>query len=251
LRDNYAYLVVCEKTNQAAVVDPSEVGPVVAAVEAEGVELKAIWNTHHHFDHTGGNKELLDRYPELPVVAHGSDRGRVPGQSTFAEAGDTVTLGEEVSARIIHNPGHTLGAISYYIENPGVVFTGDTLFAGGCGRIFEGTPAQMLDSLTRLAELPGETLVYCGHEYTEANLRFARAAEPGNSAIAERAEQVAAVRAEGRPSVPSSMSEEVATNPFLRASSAELAKTVAKEEPPADDSEVEVFAAVRRWKDRF
>lgn len=251
LRDNYAYLVICEATGQAAVVDPSEAEPVLAAVREEKVSLQAIWNTHHHWDHTGGNKKLLDALPQLSVVAHASDKGRVPGQSHFAEEGEELTLGEEVRATVIHNPGHTSGAISFFSADPGVVFTGDTLFAAGCGRLFEGSPAQMYASLGRLAELPPPTLVYCGHEYTQANLRFAREVEPESAAIGERSEKVGALRRRGEPSVPFTIADELATNPFLRATSAQVIARVKEVEPPADDSPAEVFAALRRWKDRF
>jgi hydroxyacylglutathione hydrolase len=251
LADNYAYLVICEATNTAAVVDPSMAEPILHAIEREKVELRAIWNTHHHWDHTGGNKDLLGLYPELEVIAHASDRGRVPGQSTFVQDGDEVTLGQEIHARIIHNPGHTSGAISYHLARPGMVFTGDTLFGAGCGRLFEGTPGQMHASLDRLAALPEHTLVYCGHEYTAGNLRFAATIEPDNEAVRARAGKVERQRAAGAPSVPSTIGEERATNPFLRVTVAEVVAAAGAGEPPRDDSPVEVFAALRRWKDRL
>jgi len=156
LSDNYAYLVICEATQRAAIVDPSEAAPVLAAVRQHGVELAAIWNTHHHWDHTGGNQELVAAVGGLEVVAHESDRGRVPAQTKFVDEGDTVSVGQ-VSAVIIHNPGHTSGAISYHIADPGAVFTGDTMFGAGCGRLFEGTPADMRVSLGKLSALPGAT----------------------------------------------------------------------------------------------
>lgn len=251
LADNYAYLVICETTKTAAVVDPSEAKPLIRALEQEGVEPKAIWNTHHHWDHTGGNKDLLGAFPELAVVAHASDRGRVPGQSTFVQDGDEVALGEEVRARIIHNPGHTTGAISYHITKPGLVFTGDTLFGAGCGRLFEGTPEQMHTSLSRLAALPEDTLVYCGHEYTVGNLRFAAAVEPDSEPVRARAAKVTRQREAGDFSVPFTIAEERATNPFLRTSVPEVVSGVRASESLHDDSPVEVFAALRRWKDHF
>jgi hydroxyacylglutathione hydrolase len=250
LEDNYAYLVVCEATGVAAVVDPSEAEPILDAVKREGVELVAIWNTHHHWDHTGGNEGLLEAMPELEVVAHDSDRSRVPGQTTFAGDGDQVTLGDEVRARVIHNPGHTSGAISYYLPDQAAVFTGDTLFLGGCGRLFEGTPAQMHESLTRLGALPDDTRVYCGHEYTVANLRFAAKLEPDNQALAERRRRVDDLRERNQPTVPATIAEERATNPFLRAEQPAVIAAVRASEPPEDDTPVSVFAAVRRWKDR-
>ncbi|WP_428261098.1 hydroxyacylglutathione hydrolase [Haliangium sp.] len=252
LRDNYAYLVVCEATNQAAVVDPSEAAPVLAAVEREQVELAAIWNTHHHWDHIGGNEALVAAHPGLTVVAHSSDKGRVPGQTRFVDHGDEVTLGQELAARIIFNPGHTSGAISYYLAEHKAVFTGDTLFLAGCGRLFEGTPAQMHESLSRLAALPGDTRVYCGHEYTASNLRFAAAVEPDNEAVRARASQVESIRAEGRPSVPGTMAAELATNPFLRVSAAEV---IAAAQKHADNDDVvqpaDIFRELRGWKDKF
>ena len=232
LTDNYAYLVICEATQRAAVVDPSEAAPVLAAVRQHGVDLQAIWNTHHHWDHTGGNQELVAAVRGLEVVAHESDRGRVPAQTRFASEGDTVSIGQ-VRASIIHNPGHTTGAISFHIADPGAVFTGDTMFGAGCGRLFEGTPADMHGSLTKLAALPGTTRVYCGHEYTEKNLAFAAEAEKDNPAVAERLARVSELRKKGQPSVPFTMAEEQATNPFVRAGSAER------------------LGELRAWKDRF
>lgn len=250
LRDNYAYLVICESTNRAAVVDPSQAAPVKAAVEAEGVELVAIWNTHHHWDHTGGNAELVEAIDGLEVVGHASDQGRIPGQTKKVDEGDTVTLGDSVSAAIIHNPGHTSGAISYHIADPGVVFTGDTLFAGGCGRVFEGTPEQMTASLDKLAALPPATRVYCGHEYTAANLRFAAAVEPDNQPLAERRREVDEIRAADRPTVPYTIEIDLATNPFLRVREPAVI-AAAKSHGAAGDRPSQVFAAIREWKNNF
>lgn len=252
LKDNYAYLVICEAAGTAAVVDPAEAGPVLDAAEREKVRLRAIWNTHHHWDHTGGNKKLLEAMPELEVVAHASDKGRVPGQTTFVEHDDRFTLGEELGVTIIHNPGHTSGAISFYLDQHGVVFTGDTLFCAGCGRLFEGTPSQMHASLARLAELPGSTRVYCGHEYTAANLRFAAAVEPDNQAIKERAARVKAQRDRGEPTVPGTLADELATNPFLRASQPPVIEAArARASKRFSESPVDTFAALRSWKDSF
>jgi len=251
LQDNYAYLVVCEATNAAAVVDPSEAAPVLEAVSQQGVELVTVWNTHHHWDHTGGNKGLLDELPELAVIAHFSDQGRVPGQTMFAKEGDEVTVGTQVRASLIHNPGHTTGAISYYIESYPAVFTGDTLFGAGCGRLFEGTPSDMHESLSRLGALPPGTLVYCGHEYTASNLRFAAAVEPDNDAVAERAELVGRMRADNKPTVPFTMADEHATNPFMRSGEPAVIAAAHANEPPANDSPAEILGSIRRWKDRF
>jgi hydroxyacylglutathione hydrolase len=252
LKDNYAYLVIA-RTGEAAVVDASEAGPVREAVRREGVRLAAIWSTHHHYDHVGGNEEIAREW-RVEVVAHVSDRGRVPAQTREVDTGDTVRVGD-VEARCIHIPGHTLGAVAYYVAagpadgvNSPVVFTGDTLFCAGCGRIFEGTPAMMHASLERLAALPGETRVFCGHEYTASNLRFAAHVEPGNAALERAAARTAALRSRGEPSVGTTIDEERQCNPFLRPGSAAIRASlgIAKD---ADD--VTAFAAIRSAKDSF
>jgi hydroxyacylglutathione hydrolase len=249
LQDNYAYLVVCDRSGKAAVVDASEAEPVLAAVKREGVQLAAIWSTHHHHDHVGGNVQVVEAGGIVDVVAHASDRGRVPAQTRFVETGDVVEVGS-VRARVTHIPGHTLGAISYFIDAEGerAVFTGDTLFLAGCGRLFEGTPAQMHASLSSLAALPEDTRVFCGHEYTLANLRFAQHVEPSNEAIREAAKEVAQARDEGRASVPGMVGREKATNPFLRSGSREIRRTL---QISADADEVTAFAAIRKAKDEF
>lgn len=250
LRDNYAYLVICESTNRAAVVDPSEAKPVLAAARDHGVELVAIWNTHHHWDHTGGNAELAGAIDGLAIVGHVSDDGRIPGQTERVDGGDRVKLGDSVTAEIVFNPGHTTGAISYHIKEAPAVFTGDTLFAGGCGRVFEGTPEQMAASLDKLAALPPETEVYCGHEYTAKNLAFAAEVEPDNAALAERRREVDKVRAAGEPTVPSTIEIERATNPFLRCREPDVIAAAERQGATATDSSA-VFATIRAWKDRF
>lgn len=249
LRDNYAYLVVCESSNRAAVVDPSQAAPVLAAVESEGVELVAIWNTHHHWDHTGGNGALIEAINGLEVVGHVSDEGRIPGQNAKVDHGDAVTLGDSITAAIIHNPGHTSGAISYHVDDPGAVFTGDTLFAGGCGRVFEGTPEQMTASLDKLAALPSATRVYCGHEYTASNLAFAAAVEPDNQALADRRREVDALRGDNRPTVPYTIEIDLATNPFLRVR--EPTVIAAARARGGGGEPAQVFAAIREWKNSF
>ena len=247
LSDNYAYLVIT-RNGDAAVVDASEAGPVRDALRREGARLAAIWSTHHHHDHVGGNAELAGE-ASIEVVAHASDRGRVPAQTRGVDTGDTVRVGE-VEAKCIHIPGHTLGAVAYFIEADGerVVFTGDTLFCAGCGRIFEGTPAQMHASLERLAALPGDTRVYCGHEYTTSNLRFAAHVEPGNAAVASAQERAAALRARAEPAIGTTLDQERAENPFLRAGSAEIRATLGI---PRDADDVTAFAAIRAAKDSF
>jgi hydroxyacylglutathione hydrolase len=238
LADNFAYLVISE--GQAAVVDPGEAGPIEAALSREGVALAAIWATHHHGDHVGGVRALCAARPGLPVVAGVADADRIAGVTHRLADGDRVTVGG-ATARAIHNPGHTLGAISFALD--GAVLTGDTLFGAGCGRLFEGDAAMMHASLMRLAALPPETRVYFGHEYTAANLRFAAAVEPTNTAIAERA------AAGTTPSTPSTIALERATNPFLRAAEPAVIAAArargAAADPPA------VLGAIRSWKDRF
>jgi hydroxyacylglutathione hydrolase len=247
LKDNYAYLVA-DDIGSAVIVDASEAAPVRAALQREGFHAKAIWSTHHHHDHVGGNEELAAEL-DLEVVGHVSDGARVPGLTRGVDTGDTVSVGD-VKATCLHIPGHTLGAVAYFVEHGAerIVFTGDTLFCAGCGRLFEGTPTQMHASLACLAALPGDTRVHCGHEYTEGNLRFAAHVEPSNADVKAAQAKAAALRAEGKPTMGTTLDHEKKTNPFLRVGSAELRKTLGIA-PDADD--VAAFAAVRAAKDSF
>jgi hydroxyacylglutathione hydrolase len=247
LDDNYAYLVMSE-SGDAAIVDASEAKPVREALEREGAHPRAIWSTHHHWDHVGGNEELA-RDLGLEVVGHTHDKGRLPGMTKAVETGSLVAAGG-ITACAIAIPGHTLGAVAYYIEDGAdcVVFTGDTLFCAGCGRLFEGTPAQMHASLSRLLELPAETRVYPGHEYTENNLRFAAHLEPGNEDVARARERATRLRGEGTPTVGTTLAEERLTNPFVRVRSPEIRERLAI---PEDADDATAFAAIRKAKDTF
>jgi hydroxyacylglutathione hydrolase len=241
LADNYAYLVVGDG-GRAVVVDPSEAEPVERTLEAAGLELVAALCTHHHWDHVGGLAELRERRGALDVYAHTTDAARIDGPSHALDAEDRLSVaGLEFTA--LHVPGHTLGAVAW--SGAGAVFTGDTLFLGGCGRLFEGPASMMRASLERLAALDGETRVYCGHEYTVANLRFAAAIEPENPEVGARLERAQATRAAGRPTVPATLAEERATNPFLRCAEPGVRRRF------AGGTLDEVFAGVRAAKDRF
>lgn len=238
LKDNYAYLVIDGR--RAAVVDPGESAPIEAALEREGVALEAIWLTHHHADHVGGVPALVAKWPDVAVVAGERDADKIAGVTErLADGAETELSG--LRARAIHNPGHTLGAISFALDD--VVFTGDTLFAAGCGRLFEGDAAMMHASLSRLAALPPETRVYFGHEYTASNLRFAAAVEPANAAVTSRAGALTAT------TTPSTIAVERATNPFLRVTEPAVIAAAAARGAAADPSSV--FAAIRSWKDSF
>ena len=247
LRDNYAYLVVCEETKEAGIVDPSESAPVLRKVEEEGVHPKAILNTHHHRDHTGGNEGILARWP-VPVYAHRIDARRIPSATHLLEEGGEVQIGK-LRGRVLFIPGHTNGQVAFHFEK--ALFTGDTLFVAGCGRLSEGTPQEMQRTLSRLRDLPADTLVYCGHEYTEKNLSFALALEPNNRKVSEKLEQVRTLRAKGTFTVPSTMAEERETNPFLRWESQEIQQNLKKQFPDLPRDPVAVFGKVRELKDAY
>jgi hydroxyacylglutathione hydrolase len=247
LRDNYGYLVVCQQTNLAAIVDPSEAEPVLQRIEQEKVELTAILNTHHHRDHTGGNEGLLAKQ-SLAVYCHKSDAERIRGLNDGVDEGEELRIGA-LSGKVLFIPGHTTGHVAYLFGN--ALFCGDTLFVAGCGRLFEGTPEQMHASLCKLMALPDHTKVYCGHEYTETNLRFARTLEPKNYKIAAKYEKVQGLRSRGVSTVPSTMGEEKETNPFLRWESKELKETLKRDHPKLAMNPVSVFAQVRKLKDQF
>lgn len=248
LSDNYAYLVD-GGDGRAAVVDPSEARPVEAALREHGLALDAIWLTHHHFDHVGGVEELVAAHRPREVLgsAHDLDRGRIAGQTRGLHEGDGLEFaGHQVQLYDI--PGHTLGAIAYLID--GHLFSGDTLFLSGCGRVFEGTMEMMQRSLAKLRALPHETLVCCGHEYTVANLRFAQAVEPGSVPIRERSARARSQRADGEPTVPDRLALELETNPFLRWDDPAVIAYAREHGAEAGDP-ASVFGALRRAKDSF
>jgi hydroxyacylglutathione hydrolase len=243
--DNYIWLI--RNGRHVAVVDPGDAVPVKDYLEREGASLQAILLTHHHGDHTGGVADLL-RGHNVPV--YGPAGEAIDGVSHALHEGETVTLpGCAAAFRVIGVPGHTRGHIAYY--GGGALFCGDTLFGCGCGRLFEGTAPQMWSSLSRLASLPGDTLVYCAHEYTLSNIRFALAVESGNAALTARADEVAQLRARNLPSVPFPLSTELATNPFLRCKEAAVLAAAEKHAQVRLQETVDVFAALREWKNGF
>jgi hydroxyacylglutathione hydrolase len=251
LQDNYAYLIIDRSSGEAAVVDCAEARPVLDEVRRRRVRLAGVLATHHHYDHVGGNDDLRGKVADLRIYGSAEDAPRIPGISHPVHDGDRVAVGA-LSARVIFIPAHTSGHVAYYFPDERAVFTGDTLFAAGCGRLFEGDAAQMMGSLGRLVGLPDETQVYCGHEYTQKNLEFAVSLEPGNRAAADKLAAVRALRQAGKPTVPSTIAEEKATNPFLRMDSPELAASVRAKVPGlAATDPVALFAAVRALKDRF
>ncbi|MCB9675101.1 MAG: hydroxyacylglutathione hydrolase [Alphaproteobacteria bacterium] len=247
--DNLVWLLVSHARGEAAVVDgPPDAGPVLALCERLGVALTTVLNTHTHWDHIGVNQDLEKRglLAGMRVVGAAAKRAEVPGITEAVGEGDTFEL-FGVPVRVMLTEGHIDGHVSYVVD--GAVFCGDTLFAGGCGYLFDGPPAKMARSLQRLCELPGDTLVCCAHEYTEDNLRFAWMVEPDNAALAERIRRVWAIRADGGCSVPSTIEEERATNPFVRGGSPTLVAKVRELGSLASDDYVTVFAATRALKD--
>lgn len=251
LSDNYAYLITCAQTKATLLVDPSEPEPVLAAIERAGGRLDAVLCTHHHMDHVGGLDAVRERFRSVNVYAHHEDAPKIDGVNRALGHDDGFVLGA-VSVCAKHVPAHTKGALAYVIDER-AVFTGDTLFTAGCGRLFEGSAAMMHHALNEvLGALGDDVLVYPGHEYTEKNLRFARSVEPGSEAIAEREARVAAVRARGEPSVPSTMGEERASNPFLRVREPSVRAFARAREASVDEGDAaQVLAVVRRARDVF
>jgi len=249
LSDNYIFLLHDPEKNTAAVVDPAEASPVLRALETLNAELVAIFNTHHHHDHVGGNQQLIARFPDVCVYGGAEDEGRIPGQQVFLKEGSQVTFADRV-ASVIFVPGHTRAHIAYYFPphtagETGELFCGDTLFAGGCGRLFEGTPTQMVDSLGKLRNLPDNTRVWCAHEYTLKNLQFAVTVDGTNSDLQTRYDEVKTARDRHQATVPSMLGAEKQTNPFLRWDDSNLQSAVKSQDP------VQTFAKLRGMKDNF
>ena len=249
LSDNYIFLLFDAASRTAAVIDPAVSEPVLEALAERQATLVAIFNTHHHGDHVGANLQLLEKYPDLAIYASDVDHDRIPGQTVQLQEGDRVSFaGNE--AQVFFVPGHTRGHIAYYFpphadQTTGDLFCGDTLFAGGCGRLFEGTPAQMLDSLTKLRSLPNETRVWCAHEYTESNLQFALTVDGQNPELTDRVIAVREMRSRGEATIPSTIGLEKRTNPFLRWDDPAIQAILDTDDP------VRTFTKLRGRKDLF
>lgn len=245
LADNYIWLL--HDGRHAAAVDPGAAAPVRSFLQRQGLTLDAILCTHHHGDHTGGIAELCEVY-NVPV--YGPRAENITGVTRPLVGGDLVELpGLGVQLEVLDICGHTRGHLGYLL--PGGIFCGDTLFGCGCGRLFEGSMQQLYDALQRLARLPDETQVYCAHEYTEANIRFALACEPHNARLRQRQAEARALRAAGRPTLPSSIGLEKATNPFLRCAEPEVIRAAQQSGGPLESGELAVFSALRNWKNHF
>ncbi|MDC0738857.1 hydroxyacylglutathione hydrolase [Cognatishimia sp. SS12] len=245
LSDNYAFLIHEQLTGMTALVDAPEAAPIEAELARRGWGLDFILLTHHHDDHIAAVDTLRAKHDTI-VIGAAADAHRLPALDLKVEHGSTFSLARE-EVTVIDTPGHTKGHICFHIPTVKALFSADTLMAGGCGRLFEGTPQQMFTSLSKLAALPADTKVYSGHEYTLSNLNFALSVEPKNKKLQARLKATEAARAQGTPTVPSTLADELATNPFLRSQSPELRAMIGME----NDSDAAVFAEVRRRKDTF
>ena len=244
LQDNYSYLLIDDATKQAALIDTADdLEQLLPAIEAEQVTLTHILNTHHHFDHSGGNEKLLAKYPSLTVVGGAHDADKIFGITQQVAHGDTLQIGA-LTGRVIHIPCHTRGHVAYVFED--ALFSGDTLFVAGCGRFFEGDAAQMHQALNvEFAKLPGHTRVFCGHEYTASNLRFAVSVEPNNTAAKHKLTWAQAQREQGLSTIPSTLDEERSYNPFMRVTAPDIQQATGSHDP------VEVMNQLRTLKNNF
>jgi len=245
LTDNYIYLIHDPVFGETAAIDPALAQPVLDVLDKKGWRLSYILNTHHHWDHVGGNVELKQK-TGCKIIAAQSDRDRIPGIDIGVSEDDVISLGKHL-VRVISTPGHTSGHIVYHFAEDDVLFCGDTLFVMGCGRLFEGTAEQMWNSLEKLKALPPSTRIYCTHEYTQANGRFALSVEPDNPQLQQKMLEVQQLRAVNKPTVPSTIEQELATNPFFRADSISIQKTLGMQY----QSPVRVFTELRKRKDSF
>ena len=246
-KDNYVWCLINEATQRCIVVDPGEAKPVLAFIKCLKLTLEAVFITHHHWDHTNGLKGLL-QHQGVPV--YGPAKEKIIAVTELVEDNDKIKLpGWPGTFEVIAIPGHTLGHIAYYAAP--MLFCGDTLFSSGCGRLFEGTPDQMLASLDRLARLPDETEIYCGHEYTLNNLNFAQTVEPGNAFIKERLEQVRLLRQKNLPSLPTQLAIERQVNPFLRCDNSGIRDKIEKHWGRKLDSRLDIFTYLRQWKNNY
>jgi len=243
--DNFGVLARNPATGEAFLVDAPEEAPIVAAIERTGWKPSVLLITHHHPDHVEANLALKQRYG-LTIVGPEYEKAKIPGIDRTVRDGDVIEVAGR-KARVIHTPGHTSGHVCYAFEDDKVAFVADTLFALGCGRLLEGTAADMLGSMKKLAKLDADTALYCGHEYTQSNARFALTVDPTNSALKERAAEIDALRAAGRPTLPTTLAREFATNPFLRWDDPAIRRNLGME----NASDVEVFAEIRKRKDVF
>jgi hydroxyacylglutathione hydrolase len=247
--DNYAYLIICEKSGEAAVLDPGEFYPVYRELEKHEIRLRSVYCTHHHGDHIGGLGELRDKFDGLTICGSAEDAGRIPGMNRSLTEKSEVCVGE-IAGQVLTTPGHTKGSICYSFN--GHLFTGDTLFGGGCGRLFEGTPLQMYESLNvKIKKLPMETKIYFGHEYTAQNLKFARFVEPDNMEIETRLKEISSKQSSSQITTPSSMQLECATNPFLRCGEEGVIKKAVEKFQVDPLDLLAVFTAIRRMKDKY
>lgn len=245
LQDNYSYLIINEKTKSACVVDPSEAEPIIDYVEKNNINLKFILNTHHHFDHVGGNNQLKKKYSSK-IIGSKIDSQRIPGIDILLKDGDKFEFGS-INFEILFVPGHTSGHIAFYSKNEKIIFTGDTLFSMGCGKIFEGTSSQMFNSINKIKKLPKKTKIFCGHEYTKKNLDFCMKYESENKFLLKKSSWVMNKIIKGLPTIPIELEEELKTNIFLRCDNLALKNQLKMK----DSSDELIFKKLRNLKDEF